>query len=108
MAASEAAMRSAFDLSGQRVLITGAAGGIGGVPVNGIARGPTDTEMTRGRAIDVSRVPLGRVTAPMRSSGRSPSCAPPPQATAQARRLTSTAACTCTERRRWPAARRRM
>ena len=29
MAASEAAMRSAFDLSGQRILITGAAGGIG-------------------------------------------------------------------------------
>jgi NAD(P)-dependent dehydrogenase (short-subunit alcohol dehydrogenase family) len=54
-------MRSAFDLSGQRILIPGAAGGIGGVPVNGIVPGPIDTEMTLRQAIDLSGIPLGRV-----------------------------------------------
>ena len=58
MAARHAVMRSAFDLRGQRILITGAASGIGAATARvcaslGAAPGAIETPMTRGQ-------PLGR------------------------------------------------
>ena len=65
MAARHAVMRSGFDLRGQRILITGAASGIGAATARvcaslGAAPGAIETPMTRGQPIDPALIPLGR------------------------------------------------